>query len=357
MKKQSSYFLSFLLFVLIIPGVFAKNVEWAEPTASKDFPFEFNIPSYLAITQNDLKEEQSWYLIISDNVNYTMTVYAWKGNPDIFLTEKDAAETGLANYTSITDKEILKKEDLITANGIKFNTIYGFGNSDNRKVFFFVTGFVIPRQDGSLDYCYVTFAWWDLPNENPYHKKLSKEILEKFKLGKDTQKQKPKWADKITWPEFHFEFQLPSFLKITQNDGPTEVSRYFSASDNVNYTISAYAWRESPEVLLNEKEVAQKGFENYSTIFDKEILSQKEFTTPSGIPFQMIHAVGKVNERKAYIYIAGFLIPNGGINEYCYFTFAWWDLPESNQAFEKISLEIIEKIKILEQQKNGAEGD
>lgn len=179
MNKIFCPIIIFSLTINIMNPAYAKEINWKQ-FVWKEYNFKFQLPDYLRVNTDRLTKNTSYYFIASDDVNYTITLYAWKAVNNEKLTAKDVMQMGFNNYTAIYDKKILKESEV--SNQFKSPTILGIGNA-GRSVYFYITGFVIPNKK-SVDYCYMTFAWWDLPNYNNYHEKISREILEKVQTIK-----------------------------------------------------------------------------------------------------------------------------------------------------------------------------
>lgn len=161
----------------------------------------------------------------------------------------------------------------------------------------------------------------------------------------------------FSWTAYGFELILPGLVKGTQDQDYPNPARYFVASDNVNYTISLYSWIDISDNKSTLKDIAQTGFNNYSSIEDKKILEEKPLNRKDGLKYETIYGIGKSRGKSVYFYIAGFALPKNGAAVYSYITFAWWDLPNYNTFHKKLSNEILNKIKILPPPQKVDEGD
>jgi len=145
------------------------------------------------------------------------------------------------------------------------------------------------------------------------------------------------WQD-WEWNDYSIDFSLPDSLSVTEASETRLV-----ATDKKNFTMTVAPWNDAS---LTEKQVAYKGYNNYTAITAKQILEEDSMGDFNGFKGYYIYGYGKSSGKSLYFVIVGLINPNSAAN--FYLTFAWWDKASQNAAFEQMAADIALTFKVKE---------
>ncbi|OHD12736.1 MAG: hypothetical protein A2Y41_09100 [Spirochaetes bacterium GWB1_36_13] len=132
------------------------------------------------------------------------------------------------------------------------------------------------------------------------------------------------------WDAFKIKFQLPSNLFVTEASKTRLV-----ATDKREFTMTVAPWKDA---TLTQKDVANRGFNNYTAISNKERIEEGDMGDFNGFKGYYIYAFGQSSGKDLYFVVVGLIDPYSPINFYV--TFAWWDKAQNNNKFENLSYQI-----------------
>ncbi|HCL56095.1 MAG TPA: hypothetical protein DHW82_03685 [Spirochaetia bacterium] len=143
------------------------------------------------------------------------------------------------------------------------------------------------------------------------------------------------WTD-WEWNDYAIDFSLPNSLTVTEASDTRLV-----ATDNRNFTMTVAPWEDE---TLTQKDVAYRGYQNYTAITNKKILDEGDMGEFNGFKGYYIYAYGKSSGKNLYFVIAGLINPNSAVN--FYISYAWWDKAEQNSYFEQLAEDITLSFKV-----------